>query len=110
MRLTEIDVPKGCKKIFVDFEDGRIVVSYASGLNEDEIFCEETGEIENLPRVGDFSILWNEKNRDRAVCVNCSMIKDGLFWGCNVEPYTHAIKFRNYDQYLRVRGAYGGEL
>lgn len=110
MRLTEIDVPKGCKKIFVDLEDGRIVVSYASGLNEDEIFCEETGEIENLPRVGDFSILWNEKNRDRAVCVNCSMIKDGLFWGCNVEPYTHAIKFRNYDQYLRVRGVYGGEL
>ena len=28
MRIAEIDVPKGCDKIFVDLENGMLTVSY----------------------------------------------------------------------------------
>lgn len=34
MRVTEIDVPKGCSKIYVDIEDGKLVISYGSKANE----------------------------------------------------------------------------
>lgn len=39
MRIATIDVPKGCTKIFVDLEDGKLIVSYGSSINGKEFFC-----------------------------------------------------------------------
>ena len=105
----EIEIPKGCKKITIEVEGERVIVSYSSSINDREFWCDETGEMEELPKVGDFAILWDSDRRDEAVVMNCKTIKGRLWEGSNTLQYERAIKFRNYEQYLRVRGIYGEE-
>lgn len=107
MRLAAIKVPKGCSEIYVDLEDNQVVVSYSSKLNTGEVYCEETGEVEELPKKGDFAIFWNKRFRDFAVCVNFVCEDDGMFIGSDAVKYENAVKFRNYEQYLKIRGIYG---
>lgn len=111
MRIATIDVPKGCTKIFVDVENGKLIVSYGSSINGKEFFCQVTDHMEEVPGVGDFAILWNKDARERAVVANIEKnVSDGPFGGwiaSNNYHYDCAIKFRNYEQYLKVKGKYG---
>lgn len=104
----EIEIPKGCKKIAIEVEDGKMIVSYDS-LNEREFFCEETNEVEEVPSVGDFAIFWLKEKRNTAIVANLSKIdlKLSKFFASDKNGYDYAIKFRNYEQYLKVRGIYG---
>lgn len=106
MRLTTIKVPKGCTEIAVDLEDGKLVVSYGSSINEKEFFCKETGHMEEVPGVGDFAILWNVEFPKFAVCMNYECMSEGWFVGSDMVRYNRAIKFRNYEQYLKVKEQY----
>ena len=107
MRLTTIKVPKGCTEIAVDLEDGKLVVSYGSSINEKEFFCKETGNMEEVPGVGDFAILWNEPKRKFAIVANVQEFdRAGNVVGSDGFTYSSAIKFRNYEQYLKVKGKY----
>lgn len=39
MRIAKINVPEGCKEIFVDIEEGgKLIVSYGSSINSKEFF------------------------------------------------------------------------
>ena len=67
MRIATIDVPKGCTKIFVDLEDGKLIVSYESSINGKEFFCKETDHMEEVPGVGDFAIFWDNGKREKAI-------------------------------------------
>ena len=106
MRLTEIDVHKGCKKIFVDMEEGKVIVTFCSSVNDKDFFCKETNCIEEVPGVGDFAILWNAEFPKFAVCMNFECMSEGWFVGSDMVRYNRAIKFRNYEQYLKVKGQY----
>ena len=103
----EIEIPKGCKKITIDVEGERLIVTYSSSINNREFLCDETGEMEELPKVGDFAILWNDMNRSGAIVGNVAMIHPEYFRGVDNYQYGRAIKFRNYEQYLKIRGIYG---
>jgi len=105
----EIEIPKGCKKITIEVEGERVIVTYSSSINDREFLCDETGEMEELPKVGDFAVLWDGDRRDEAVVANCKNIKKRTWEASNTLHYENAIKFRNYEQYLRVRGVYGEE-
>ena len=95
MRLTTIKVPKGCTEIAVDLEDGKLIVSYGSSINEKEFFCKETEHMEEIPGVGDFAILWNEPNRKSAIVANVEEFnKEGFVVGSDGFAYGSAIKFR----------------
>ena len=108
MRIATIDVPKGCTKIFVDVEDGcKVVVSYGSSINDKEFFCQETGEMEEKAGVGDFAIMWYNSRRHTAVVTNVDHYHGGRVIGTDGWVYDQAIKFRNYEQYLKVKGKYG---
>lgn len=110
MRLTTIKVPKGCTEIAVDLEDGKLIVSYGSSINSKEYLCKETGCLEEVPGVGDFAILWNDGSRSRAIVANIKQDdSDGPFGGwiaSSNNHYDNAIKFRNYEQYLKIKGEY----
>lgn len=102
----EIEIPKGCKKITIEAEDGKMIVSYDI-LNEREYYCKETNEVEEVPSVGDFAVFWNDSGRDRAIVSNVVLVGDTGFTSNDGYHYKNAIKFRNYEQYLKVRGIYG---
>ena len=69
-RIANIKVPKGCNEIYVDIEDDKVIVSYGSRLNDMEFYCSLTDEVETLPGIGDFCIMWDEKRRMEAICAN----------------------------------------
>ena len=105
----EIEIPKGCKKITIEVEGEKVIVTYSSSINDREFLCEETGEVEELPKVGDFAVLWSDEKRNGAVVANVmSVDREGVIGNDNYH-YKKAIKFRNYEQFLRVRGIYGEE-
>lgn len=110
-RVAEINVPKGCTKVYVDIgSDGRIVVSYDSEVNIQEFFCKETGRVEEVPKIGDFSVLWLTDNPAGAVVCNLKKIEteyQECYTGSDGGEYENAIKFRDYEQYLKVKGCYG---
>lgn len=110
MRLTTIKVPRGCTGICVDVEDGKLIVSYGSSINSKEFFCKETGHLEEVPGVGDFAILWNNDSRNRAIVANIEQnVSDSPIGGWIASSnchYDNAIKFRNYEQYLKIKGEY----
>ena len=109
MEKKEIKIPNGCKRIQIDVENGLMEVLYESVINEKYIDCEETGDSEERPSIGDFSIFWDKNNRDAAVCAHFDgMSKNGFFKASDGCRYDEAIKFRNNEQYLRVRGIYEG--
>lgn len=108
-RIANIKVPKGCNEIYVDIEDDKVIVSYGSRLNDMEFYCSLTGEVETLPGIGDFCIMWDEKRRPEAICANYDFRdkrtgEPGRYGANNGSGYDYAIKFRNYEQFLKVKG------
>lgn len=106
MRIATIDVPKGCDKIWVDLEDGMLTITYGSASNEREVFNQYTRHIEELPGIGDLCILWNDENRHEAIIGTLEQMAGVLYIGNNSYEYTNAVKFRDYQQYLDIRGIY----
>lgn len=107
MEKKEIKIPNGCKRIQIDVENGLMEVMCESAINDKYIDCEETGDSEERPSVGDFSIFWDKDNRDAAICAHLDGIsRKGFFRSSDGSVYDEAIKFRNNDQYLKVRGIY----
>ena len=80
---------------------------YESKINERLFDCPETGEQEERPGIGDFAIFWNKGFIDCAVCANMVGMKRGEYEASDKYVYNEAIKFRNYEQFLKVRGIYG---
>lgn len=107
-RVAEIDVPKGCNKIYVDVEDGKVLITYESTkINGKEFYCKETGQLEEAPGIGDFAIFWSDGSRENAVCANLEeRLEDDGFIASDGCDYDYAIKFRDYEQYLAVKGIY----
>ena len=103
----EIIIPDGCKKIQIEIEGNCLSVYYESNMNDRVFLCSETRGQEERPGVGDFAIFWNDNCKDRAVCANMSGKKGGKYVSSDGYVYDNAIKFRNYEQYLNVRGIYG---
>ena len=107
MRIAEIDVPKGCDRIFVDLENGMLTVSYGLTTNKREVFNQYTRHLEELPGIGDLCILWNDEARDCAIIGTLENKTGDLYKGNNKSEYVNAVKFRDHQQYLDIRGIYG---
>ena len=103
----DIVIPEGCKRIQIEIEDGRLTVYYDSNMNDRVFLCNETRAQEERPGIGDFAIFWNDNAKNRAICGNVVEKKKGKYLASDGYLYDNAIKFRNYEQYLNVRGIYG---
>lgn len=102
----DIEIPTGCKKIHIEVEEGKISVSYFSKVNGDEFLCDTTCEVEARPGYGDFSIFWNNGERSQAHCANYVGMVDGFYQSSQGVMFDEAIKFRDYKQFLLIRGIY----
>lgn len=103
----EIEIPKGCKKIIIEIDDDGMIVCYSPDINNKVFMCDETGEMEELPKVGDFAIFWNHGFRYNAIVANFDNIHGERFVASNGDVYDKAVRFRSQEQYLKVRGIYG---
>lgn len=106
MEKKEISIPEGCKKIQISIEKGVMTVLYESNISQKVFECPETGETEERPGIGDFCIFWNRNFRSRAFCANFETMEGRCYKSSDGYRYEEAIKFRNYEQFLKVRGTY----
>ena len=106
MKHQVIQIPQGLKKIEIDIEHGTMKMHYADEEDSKYIDCEETGDSEERPGIGDFAIFWEKEDRGKACCANFVQMSNGLYEASDTFLYDEAIKFRNYEQFLRVRGVY----
>ena len=104
MRIAEINVPKGCEKIYVNQLPNGISITYDAILQPKEFYCKETQELEMRPGIGDFAILWDDDYRNEAIVACILQDYETEYYANNGVEYANAIKFRNYEQYLAVRG------
>lgn len=107
MRIAEINVPKGCDKIYVEVLDGALFVTYGSGINKREVYNQYTQHCEELPGMGDLSVMWNDGARECAVIATMEGFVGEKYKANNNHEYGNAIKFRDHQQYLDIRGIYG---
>lgn len=107
MRIATIKVPEGCKEIFVDVEEGALMVTYGSQINKREVYNQYTRHSEELPGMGDLSVMWNDGARECAVIATVEGFAGGKYKANNNHEYGNAIKFRDHQQYLDIRGIYG---
>lgn len=110
MKRKDIEIPMGVKTISIYLEKKHMTVLYEDDTDDRLFDCPETGDTEERPSVGDFCIFWDEDSRDRALCANFDgMSPEGSYKSSEGCRYDEAIKFRNYEQYRRVRGIYEDE-
>ena len=109
MRIATIKVPEGCKEIFVDLEEGALMVSYGSTINQREVYNQFTKQLEELPGVGDFSVFWSNGARHMAVIGSLECKVGDKFKANDKNEYENAVKFRDYEQYMKIRGIYAEE-
>jgi hypothetical protein len=107
MRIATIKVPEGCKEIFVDVEEGALMVTYGSQINKREVYNQYTRHSEELPGMGDLSVMWNDGAREYAVIATVEGFAGEKYKANNNHEYRNAIKFRDHQQYLDIRGIYG---
>ena len=107
MRIAEIDVPKGCDKIYVDVEDGVLMVQYASEINRRDVYNQYTHRKEELPGIGDLSVMWNDGMMYCSVISTVEGHEGKKYKANNNHVYANAVKFRDHKQYLDIRGIYG---
>ena len=104
------NVPRECKRVTIEREGTQVLVIFepAPMPTREEFLCELTGENEEIARVGEFAIMWEETKRDKAIVSRVLDVKNMhgriVYQATTVALYDNAIRFRNYDQYKRVLG------
>ncbi len=100
----EIGIPKGIRTLRIETSEAGVMVCFVSKMNDSRTFpCKETDHEEEIPTIGDFSVFWNDRFPDAAMIGNLIGISAGRFLANSGIAYEHAIKFRDYKQYLEVR-------
>lgn len=102
MKLEDFIIPKECSRISIKTEDKKIIILFEPE-NPNVLFCEETGQTEEEPSIGQIAIMWNEKCSEAILSrVEDVDYKDFTYKARGGEWYDHAIRFRDEDQYNRI--------
>ena len=71
------------------------------------MYNQYTHHSEELPGMGDLSVMWNDGAREYAVIATMEGYAGEKYKANNNHEYGNAIKFRDHLQYLDIRGIYG---
>lgn len=107
--LAEIEIPEGSRYLAICQQSGGpIFLTFPDEKNK-VFLCHETGMEEEYPEEGDFAILWKNWQPGKAIVAEVeNIIGDIYFAGAN-EEFDRAVKFRNYEQYRKIKD-YGKEV
>ncbi len=103
--LNKIKIPKG-STLSVKDECGKILIVIEPEEEEPRtVKCERTECEEELPKIGDLAIMWNNNHREAIISrVNNEEMDSMPYQAKNGEWYKNAIRFRDEEQYLKVLG------
>lgn len=101
--LAEIEIPEGSRHLQICQEvNGPIIMIFPE--EQSKVFmCRETGQEEEYPKEGDFAILWKNWQPEKAIVAEVENIISGIYFAGANEEYDCAVKFRDYEQYRKIK-------
>lgn len=106
MKITEIPIITGCRSVLVEKEGNTIIISLQN--NENILHCEQTGENEYIPDIGDLAIFWDKSKEWKAIVARLSdkeyaaQYQSHPYKASNEEWYDMAIRFRDPNQLDKI--------
>lgn len=108
MKIENFIIPPECKSISVEAEDNRLIIKFEP-IHPNDIFCDETQQVEKIPRIGNLSIFWKTGLQSMAVISRLKDMdfKDPLnkYQATDEKWYENAIIFQDEKQYNTILNA-----
>lgn len=113
MKIEDYKIPPESKFISVEAIDNRLIIIFESEHYGD-FHCKLTDHIEEVPRIGNTAVFWNDEDRKGAIIARLSdenssdLTDEHPYQAANEIWYQNAIRFRSEDQYQQITGiSYG---
>ena len=113
MKLIDYKIPAECSRVSIEASDNKLLNIFEPEHYGD-FHCDLTDHVEEVPRIGDTAILWNDEERKCAIIARLSdenssdLTDEHPYQAANSVWYQNAIRFRSEDQYRQITGiSYG---
>lgn len=109
MKLVDYKIPAECSRVSIEAIGNQLLVIFEPEHYGD-FLCDLTDQVEEVPRIGDTAIFWNDDDRTRAIIARLSeddsndMTNEYPYKAANEDWYHNAIRFRSEDQYQQITG------
>lgn len=109
MKIEDYKIPPESRTISVEAIDNKLIIRFESEHYGD-FHCDLTDHVEEIPRIGDTAIFWDNDDRTRAIIARLSddnssdLTDDCPYKAANDVWFQNAIRFRSEDQYQQITG------
>lgn len=113
IKIEDYRIPPESRVILVEAIGNKLILEFEPERYGD-FHCDLTDHVEEVPRIGDTAILWNDEERKCAIIARLSdenssdLTDEHPYQAANSVWYQNAIRFRSEDQYRQITGiSYG---
>lgn len=109
MKIEDYKIPPERRIISVEAIDNKLIIGFEPECYGD-FLCDLTDQVEEVPRIGDTAIFWDDEDRKSAIIArlsddNSSELRDEYpYQAANGVYYKNSIRFRSDDQYRQITG------
>nr|DAU79661.1 MAG TPA: hypothetical protein [Caudoviricetes sp.] len=109
MKIEDYKIPPERRIISVEAIDNKLIIGFEPERYGD-FHCDLTDHVEEIPRIGDTAIFWDNEDRTRAIIARLSdenssdSTDDCPYEAANGVWFQNAIRFRSEDQYQQITG------
>lgn len=109
MKIEDYKIPPERRIISVEAIDNKLIIGFEPEHYGD-FHCDLTDHVEEIPRIGDTAIFWDNEDRARAIIARLSdenlsdSTDDCPYKAANDIWFQNAIRFRSEDQYQQITG------
>lgn len=113
-KIENYTIPPECKRISVEAIDNQVIIIFEPERYGD-FLCDLTEHVEEVPRIGDTAIFWNDEERKSAIIAHLvdentnNLLDESPYQAANGFWYQNAIRFRSEDQYRQITGVSYGQ-
>lgn len=109
MKLVDYKIPAECSRVSIEAIGNQLLVIFEPEHYGD-FLCDLTDQVEEVPRIGDTAVFWDDGDRKSAIIArlsddNSSDLTDECpYQAANGVYYKNSIRFRSDDQYRQITG------
>lgn len=109
IKIEDYKIPLDSRIVSVEAIDNKLIIGFEPERYGD-FHCDLTDHVEEIPRIGDTAIFWDNEDRTRAIIARLSdenssdSTDDYPYEAANGVWFQNAIRFRSEDQYQQITG------
>lgn len=109
MKLVDYKIPAECSRVSIEAIGNQLLVIFEPEHYGD-FLCDLTDQVEEVPRIGDTAVFWDDEDRKSAIIARLSdenssdLTDERPYKAANDIWFQNAIRFRSEDQYQQITG------